>query len=294
MIRLIHSTSLDVQKYDTCISESQQSLVYAYSWYLDIVCDSWSVLVLDDYMAVMPIPYRKKYFIHYVYPPLWILQLGLFSKDRKIKISEFIVYLNKKFRFIELRLNSENSFIEKVSDLRGMNFQELPLKKEMAEIRKSYQSDRRKDLKKADRYGLVGTWVDDPQPLIELFRRNVGQRTPEIQSRDYLNLEQLINSCIEKKKGELLSIYEKDQLVASAFFLKHQKTVTILCSSTDFSNRNHGANTFLIDLAIQKFKGEFDVFNFGGSSMESIAKYFFSFGAQQRNYPMLLRKFTLF
>ena len=294
MIRLIHSTSLDVQKYDTCISESQQSLVYAYSWYLDIVCDSWSVLVLDDYMAVMPIPYRKKYFIHYVYPPLWILQLGLFSKDRKIKISEFIVYLNKKFRFIELRLNSENSFTEKVSNLRVMNFQELPLKKEMAEIRKSYQSDRRKDLKKADRYGLVGTWVDDPRPLIELFRRNVGQRTPEIQSRDYLNLEQLINSCIEKKKGELLSIYEKDQLVASAFFLKHQKTVTILCSSTDFSNRDHGANTFLIDLAIQKFKGEFDVFNFGGSSMESIAKYFFSFGSQQRNYPMILRKFTLF
>ena len=129
MIRLIHSTSLDVQKYDTCISESQQSLVYAYSWYLDIVCDSWSVLVLDDYMAVMPIPHRKKYFIHYVYPPLWILQLGLFSKDRKIKISEFIVYLNKKFRFIELRLNSENSFTEKVSNLRVMNFQELPLKK---------------------------------------------------------------------------------------------------------------------------------------------------------------------
>ena len=218
MIRLIHSTSLDVQKYDACISESQQSLVYAYSWYLDIVCDSWSVLVLDDYMAVMPIPHRKKYFIHYVYPPLWILQLGLFSKDRKIRISEFIVYLNEKFRFIELRLNSENSFTEKVSNLRVMNFQELPLKKEMAEIRKSYQSDRRKDLKKADRYGLVGTWVDDPQPLIKLFRRNVGQRTPEIQSRDYLNLEQLINSCIEKKKGELLSIYEKDQLVASAFF----------------------------------------------------------------------------
>ncbi len=294
MIRLIHSTSLDVQKYDTCISESQQSLVYAYSWYLDIVCDSWSVLVLDDYMAVMPIPHRKKYFIHYVYPPLWILQLGLFSKDRKIKISEFIVYLNKKFRFIELRLNSENSFTEKVSNLRVMNFQELPLKKEMAEIRKSYQSDRRKDLKKANRYGLLGTWVDDPRPLIGLFRRNVGQRTPEIQSRDYLNLEQLINSCIEKKKGELLSIYEKDHLVASAFFLKHQKTITILCSSTDFYNRNHGANTFLIDLAIQKFKGEFDVFNFGGSSMESIAKYFFSFGAQQRSYPMLLRKFTLF
>ena len=109
-----------------------------------------------------------------------------------------------------------------------------------------------------------------------------------------MNLEQLINSCIEKKKGELLSIYEKDQLVDSAFFLKHQKTVTILCSSTDFSNRNHGANTFLIDLAIQKFKGEFDVFNFGGSSLESIAKYFLAGAQRKLSYAKKVHTFLEF
>ena len=145
-------------------------------------------------------------------------------------------------------------------------------------------------MKKANKFGLRVQWSDEPKNLIELFQNNVGQRTPEIQSKDYENLERLIQACIDRKVGDILSIYQQEQLVASAFFLKHQNTVTILCSSTDFSNRNNGANTFLIDTAIQKYKLEYDIFNFGGSSMESIAKYFFSFGAEQMSYPFLQQK----
>ena len=103
-------------------------------------------------------------------------------------------------------------------------------------------------------------------------------------------MKKLIQKCVEKDQGEILSIYEKDQLVASAFFLKHQNTVTILCSSTDFNNRNNGANTYLIDTAIQKYQTDFEIFNFGGSSISSIATYFFSFGARNVVYPFLKQK----
>ena len=123
-----------------------------------------------------------------------------------------------------------------------------------------------------------------------MFKENVGKRTPEIVEKDYQNLERLINACIKREVGEILSVYQEEQLVASGFFLKHQKNVTILCSSTDFKNRNNGANTFLIDTAIRKYGSEFDTFNFGGSSMTSIAQYFFSFGAKNVEYPFLKQK----
>ena len=90
--------------------------------------------------------------------------------------------------------------------------------------------------------------------------------------------------------GELCFAYQGEKLVAAAFFLKHQETVTILCSSTDFSNRKNGANTFLIDEAIQRYINKYKTFNFGGSSMQTIAKYFFSFGAQEKTYPMLVKR----
>lgn len=289
MIKLINRNDLDEKKYNTCISNSKQSLIYAYSWYLDIVCDNWSVLVWKDYMAVMPIPHRKKYVIKYIHPPLWVLQLGVFSITDEVSESDFVKFLYKKFRFVELRLNSENT-IEQGIDCEERQFQELSIDIDHELLQKNYQSDRRKDLKKAAKYNLEAKWTDEPNNLIQLFKANVGQRTPEIKEKDYQNLTRLIQRCIEKNAGEILSIYQDGQLVASGFFLKHQKTVTILCSSTDFSNRNNGANTFLIDTAIQKYGSSYETFNFGGSSMTSIANYFFSFGANEVTYPFLIQK----
>ena len=131
MISLIHREQLDVAQYDSCISKSRQSLIYGYSWYMDTVAENWSVLVLDDYEAVMPIPNRKKYTIKYVYPPFWVLQLGIFSKSENIDESEFFDFLTKKFRFIELRLNSGNECSEKNPHLEEKHFQELVLDQSM-------------------------------------------------------------------------------------------------------------------------------------------------------------------
>lgn len=289
MIKLVSRSELNEDKYNACVESSQQSLIYAYSWYLDIVCDQWNVLVLDDYDVVMPVPYRRKYLIPYVHPPLWVLQLGLFSK-KKFHQSDFISTLEKKFRFIELRLNSENTLEKESSLFVEKQFQELDLTQEYEAIENAYQSDRKKDLKRANKHQLKIEWGSGAKELIRLFQNNVGKRTPEIKEQDYSNLEKLIKTCVDRDVGEICSVYQEEQLVASAFFLKHQETVTILCSSTDFSNRKNGANTFLIDQAIQRYSSDYKTFNFGGSSMESIAKYFFSFGAVERIYPMLIKK----
>jgi len=288
-IKYIHREHLDEEKYNQCIDTSLQSKIYAFSWYLDIVCTTWDVLVLNDYEAVMPLPWRKKYGIKYVHPPLWVLQLGIFSKCDTIQ-SDFISVVQKRFRFIELRLNNKNlidgdnfNFLEK-------QFQALELTTRYDNIKKAYQSDRKKDLKRAEKSELRIEWGGNPSDLITLFQNNVGKRTPEIKEQDYQNLETLINFCLKNEYGELCFVYQGKKLVAAAFFLKHQETVTILCSSTDFSNRKNGANTFLIDEAIQRYGYGYKTFNFGGSSMQSIAKYFLSFGAQEKIYPMLLKR----
>ncbi|NJN50341.1 MAG: hypothetical protein HC798_04360 [Polaribacter sp.] len=81
--------------------------------------------------------------------------------------------------------------------------------------------------------------------------------------------------------------FEDEQLVAAGFFLKHQEKVSILFSATDIKNRANGANTFLIDEAIKRYISDYSIFNFGGSSIPSIAAYFLSFGAETRAYKLL-------
>ena len=286
-IKYIHREHLDEEKYNQCIDTSLQSKIYAFSWYLDIVCNTWDVLVLNDYEAVMPIPWRKKYGIKYVYPPFWVLQLGVFSNE-VIDENEFLTPLFNKFKFVELRINTHNNFELYPEFLQLKQCQKLVFNTTYSSTLSHYRKDRKKDLQKAAAADLIEKWNDHPSNLIQLFKNNIGKRTPNIKETDYENLEKLIAICIEKKIGEILSVYDKEnKLVASVFLLKHKNSITKLISSTNLKDRKNGANTFLIDRVIFKYHKDFSVFNFGGSSIKSVASFSKSFGAETEKYHQL-------
>ena len=287
LIKYIQREHLDEEKYNDCVENSLQSNSYAFSWYLDIVCDNWDVLVLDNYEAVMPIPWRKKYGIKYVYPPLWVLQLGIYSNEA-IDENEFLIHLFSKFKFVELRMNTHNNFELYPEFLQLKQCQKLVFNTTYSSTLSHYRKDRKKDLQKAAAADLIEKWNDHPSNLIQLFKNNIGKRTPNIKETDYENLEKLIAICIEKKIGEILSVYDKEnKLVASVFLLKHKNSITKLISSTNLKDRKNGANTFLIDRVIFKYHKDFSIFNFGGSSIKSVASFSKSFGAETEKYHQL-------
>tara|TARA_B110000003_G_scaffold179972_1_gene179196 strand:+ start:9021 stop:9932 length:912 start_codon:yes stop_codon:yes gene_type:complete len=299
-VNYILREDLDELKYDDCIEKSKQSNLFGYSWYLDIVCDYWDVLVLNDYEAVMPIPWKKKYFIKYVYHPLWVLQLGIFSKSKKSHELEFINTLRKRFKFVELRLNKKNS-IEKGGSKSIVNqMQYLSLENSYEDIFRNFNRNRKRELKKASKACLKEEWGDKVENLITLFEKNIGIRIKKITKNDYKILLRLMTTIVSKKRGELVSIYSDDhQLVASGFFLFYKQTVTELICATDIKNRGNGANTFLIDRALYRYQKKYNLFDFGGSSMKTIANYYKSFGANTYQYlffklnrlPLIVRLF---
>ena len=71
------------------------------------------------------------------------------------------------------------------------------------------------------------------------------------------------------------------------FFLKHKNVVTELVCSSDFSDRYNGANTYMNDVAISKYAKNFEVFNFGGSSMENIANFYKSYNSSREFYSFI-------
>ncbi|CAL2056428.1 hypothetical protein [Tenacibaculum sp. 190524A05c] len=289
MIRVVPRKRLNVEKYNDCIANSIQSNVFGFSWYLDEVADRWSVLVLDDYDAVMPIPWRRKFFIKYTYQPYWTIQLGIYSKE-VVDENEFLIELFSEFKYTSLRMNASNAFSMFHPYHLQKRLQVISLKDTYDSIFSKYNRNRRRELKKAKQEDLVENWNDNPKKLIDLFQENVGKRVSKITSEDYLRLYKLMNICLEKKVGELLTIYNKEnELISGAFFLKHKERVTELVCSSDFKNRNNGANTFMNDRAIFKYQRNYTLFDFGGSSMKNIAKYYESFGAEDEAYIQLHR-----
>jgi len=296
-IKHITRKDLDVAKYDACIAQAVNSRIYAYSWYLDIVADHWDVLVYGDYEAVMPLPWRRKYFLKYIYFPFWILELGIFNSysDKEVDVL-FYSYLNKKFRKIFLRMNIENHFDYEFRIFLKYNyFQFLDLKNNYENIINNYKKDRIKDLKKASKYYLYEKVNIDIDAFIQLFKNNVAKRIKNINDNDYVVLKEIITKCLSHNFGDLIHIYDhQNHLVASGFFIKYRNTISILVSSTDFKNRENGANTFLIDNAIKKYNKDYEYFYFGGSSIPSIASYFKSFGASELQYLHYSKPLTIF
>jgi hypothetical protein len=287
MIKYIRSQDLDIVKYNDCIENSIQSRIYAFSWYLDIVADNWGVLVQDDYKAVMPIPWKKKYGIKYVYPPFWLLELGVFSLDENQDINSFLEVLYCDFKFIELRLNTKNKFL-KSDFLINKQFQYLDLKIGYESILKGYNRNRKREIIKANKHHLIENWNDNPEKLITIFKANIAERVKGVSDKDYTTLLNIMQLSIQKRVGELLTIYDtNDKLLAAAFFLKHKNKVTQLVCASDVSNRKNGVHAFFNDRAIFKYQPHFSVYNFGGSSMKNIANYYTSFGAATEEYQQI-------
>ena len=80
MIRYLTHNQIDKQRWDDCIEKSPDGIVYAWSWYLDVVHPSWEALVEDDYEAVMPLTGNKKFGVNYLFQPFFTQKFGTFER----------------------------------------------------------------------------------------------------------------------------------------------------------------------------------------------------------------------
>ena len=110
MMRHLRHDEIDKKKWDDCIRSSFNGIIYAYSWYLDVVCEDWESLVENDYERVFPLTGKRKYGISYLYQPFFTQQLGVFSKSilSAEVVEEFLKAIPAKYRYIETNLNTLN------------------------------------------------------------------------------------------------------------------------------------------------------------------------------------------
>src|ERR1035437_183562 len=135
MFRYLRNREIDKKKWDECISNSINGLIYAQSWYLDIVVPRWDALIKNDYETLMPLPVKQKYGIPYLIQPKHVQQLGIFSMSTISEelVTNFLKQIPRKFMWRDFNLNSRNPASHLGMSVR-YNY-ELPLKNNYTEIR---------------------------------------------------------------------------------------------------------------------------------------------------------------
>jgi len=280
MIKYVSRKELAKEKYNECVSSSFQQRVYAYAWFLDVVSDQWGALILNDYQAVMPLPWNSKLGLKYITQPFFCQQLGIYSPHslEDSIIHDFFSAIPKQFLKINLSTNistGSKKFTQQTN-------YELDLAEDYELLKKGYRKDRRKSLRKAVEANLIHKDFDNKSHLIDLYKRVFHHvHLPE---KCYTTIDELIDYCLENKTGFIRNVFYDEMLVCSGFFIKYEDRVYYLFGASNTEGKRYGATTYLLDSVIQEFANSKMIFDFEGSNIQSIASFYKSFGSQKTTY----------
>lgn len=280
MIVFIERKDINIKKYDNCIEKALNNTVYGFSWYLDVVADYWGALVLDNYSAVMPIPYNFKFGLKYALQPFFSQKTGIFSTKR---VEETIVNLflkNIPRSILYVNIDVENTF-SSLSLTKKKNYT-LELNKEYTQINKNYRRDRKRSLKKSLKAQLTYKDFNNKKELIKLYKKVFEHL--EIKEKYFIKIDLLIDYCLKNNLGFIRNVFCEENLVCAGFFLKYNSKVYYLFGASSIEGKKNGATTFLLDTVIKEYCNTDTVFDFEGSTIPNVASFYRSFGSIETTY----------
>ncbi len=286
-ITYLRNSEIDKQKWDECISKSPNGLIYSTSIFLDNMSTSWDAMVMDDYLAVMPLPFRKKYFLHYVYPPAFSQQLGITSITicNEDLIYAFIEKIPKKFRYIEMNFNAANLFFLK-EELNRLNYF-LDLFPTYEVLYKNYSRSGIRNITKATENGVTIKENIDVNDIIKIHRNRFLDKVG-VNDEDYNRLHHLLVQLKEKNQLFTLGAYERDgTLTAGSIYLVYKNRITFIFNGNTKASLDIGATHLLMDYTIRKHCTKPYILDFEGSDNPSFVRFYEQYGAIPEYYKAI-------
>jgi Acetyltransferase (GNAT) domain len=302
-IRYLKRQEIDIARWDHCVAQARNTLIYGFHYYLDqMTTGQWEGLVLDDYLAVMPLTWRRKFGIRYLYQPAFMQQTGVFSEATitPALVEAFLNEAARHYRFSEIFLNYDNI----LTSLRQHVNYILPLDAAYEQLADNYKKDLIRNLKRAAHLELQYHRDDPPFVALTSFREEYKNKIASLARVDYDRFERLC--AVLQDRGQLIvrSVRGKTgDLLATALILRDRKRLYLLHSTTLPAGRDTEANHFLLDQFIREFAASELTLDFEGSDLAGIAHFYKNFGSIDQPYyfychdrlPCLVRLFkTLF
>ncbi len=283
-IRYLRHEDIDKERWDHCIDESVNGIFYAHSWYLDMCARSWDALIEDDYRSVMPLPYRRKAGVTYIFQPHFTQQLGVFSRDslRPEHTAGFLDAIPPAFRFADFSLNTYNSLPPAHKSIAGRGLtHELDLIQDYEQLRRNYSNNLKRNLRKAEQNELFVTSYGRPEDIIQAFREHRGRKLPYTEA-DYQLLKHLIYAGMHRGMARIRCAYSATNSFCAGivFFTSHNKSVFLFSGYTPEARTNQ-AMSLLVDSFIREHAGSELVLDFEGSTNPNLARFYKGFGSKE-------------
>ena len=291
MIHYVSQEKIDRPQWDALITQAPNGLIYALSWYLDIVSPGWEALIKEEggrYVAVLPLPVRRKFGMRYLIQPLFTQQLGLFYLEPPTAADWARIgqLLHQQFRYItRYAFNVGNAEVVGSNDLAmsGMwtrNYH-LSLRPAYEELWASYRPDRRRHLRKAQAHSLRVEPTTDVELLVKLFDENTAHRLNGVlgEAYEYPMLRALYAAAGRAGMASMWQVRAaQGQVVAMMFLLHFRQQVIYLFNSSTAEGKAMGAISVMIDEFVRRHAEQDLCFDFESPGVPSLERFYSSFG----------------
>ena len=303
-IQYVDHHQIDPTKWDSAILRSPHPLAYGLFEYLNAVCESqWDALIYNDYEAVFPLPFKKKFGIKYIIQPVFCQQLGAFGSNVNVSTHHFLSAIPKRFLRVRLQLNPYFDQTNEVESIQTKpagiiaSSRKLTTKTNMT-IQLSQPLDYNKDCKK-NLHRLAELPIEykinaiSIREAIDTYRKAWGKQNPEIEDEHY---QLFANACTEKLSFTVTAHHQKEgDLLGAAIFLitpeNTKRSLHYVCAGPTEAGKSIGVMHGIIDFILNRYKGENMLFDFEGSSIASVASFYKKFGANEEPFFCFNRGF---
>jgi hypothetical protein len=270
--------------------------IFYHPWWLDIVCgpEKWNAALVENENSVLAVhPYylkRRKFvsmpnFTPYMgpllnYPEEQNYRNRLkFEKDNMSKMIEQLprfIYFNQRFPAF---INNWLPFYWKDFKQTTRYTYVISLDKDEDTLFSQFKENVRRNIKKARKTIKVVDGLHEIHVFYKLLAKNLKLTYTE----ELLN--KLINTCYKNNAGKLfLAKDENDQIYCGVFIVWDKEKTYYLLGAREPRLNNTRAMSLLLWEAIKTGAEKSKYFDFEGSMIETVERFFRNFGTEQQQY----------
>ncbi len=286
-IKYFKHAEIDSEKWNRCIDRAENCRIYGYDWHLDRTAEIWDALIVGDYEFVMPLPYKIKLGIKYLYQPLYSQQLGIFPNPPDAVKKQFFDLLFHYFRYADFQINSGNATVtpdNEIDFIPRKNYL-LDLTRNYSELSKAFSTNTKRNIKKANKNSLTLIRGIGLEEYLDFKSENL---TAGLNESAMKSLKNVIAYGQHKGFGEIYGVYTQgNKLCAAAYFCRWKERAIYLNAVSNEEGKKLGGMYYLVDNFIKTHAGQNVIIDFEGSMISGLQRFYSGFGAIAETYFQL-------
>jgi len=301
---LVKRDEIDEDKWNRFVESSPQGYIYHYTWYLDAVFEDWQAVIIknnEQWHAVMPLTVKKKWGVRYALQPIFTQFLGVLYRPQESKLekqladkkdwTEAIIHEIPKLKVFHYNFSPNFDYPlpfywQKYTLHTRYNYI-LDLNTSMEHLHQNLNSKMRQTIKK----GIENELIISQESDINLIGSHVDKSF--LNEKMYAVMKKLFEQAQKRNRATLLIVKDKQgKVLTGGVFMqyKNESWINLYGSFKPNEDTEKRPAGFMVWKAIElAHKNGFKVFDFEGSMIEGVERFFRKFGARPVPYISVYR-----